>query len=139
MRAPDFRAAALVFLQHPADPLWLAGQVAVIRAVLDAGPDQRFTIERVGADRGGNRPGRRAHCAQCVVVAGIGHDDRQFRGAAAQRLAKFLEFRLRAPGYGPAQPAAKAEFLVQVPGQDLPDKTGCTEYDEVVGLPGSGH
>src|SRR5690606_14786462 len=62
-------------------------------------------------------------------------DDGQGLTQRAERLLHVFQFGGGAPGDGPTRWRRLAGGVFgQVPGQDLPDKTGCAKHDEVVGL-----
>jgi hypothetical protein len=126
-----FAGARLVALDHAADPLDFAGQVAIVGAGLGADPHQRLAMQRVGPDSGHHHTGAGAHRAQRFTVVGVGDHDRQLRGALSQRAAQRDELRFGSSGDRQPQGPAPAVLLEQVAGQDLPDEAGCAEKGQV--------
>ena len=127
-----FLRRLLVGVDHAADPLRLAGQVAVVRARLGADLDQRLAVERVRADGRDHDARVLAQPAQGVLVRGIRDQQRQLARLQAERAAQRCELRLGAPGHRPLEAVVRAELLGEVAGEDLADEARRAEDDQVV-------
>ena len=62
-------------VDHLPDPLRLAGQIAVVRTVFDAGGDQLTAILRVRADSRQHNAGVASYSPESVAVMAVGNQD----------------------------------------------------------------
>ena len=114
------RRARVVPIDQPPHPRRLAGDVDIVRAVRDAGVDQRVAVQRErprGAQHDARVGGERA---ERVGVARVGHDDARVRRARAAGLAHALEALGRAARERPSQPArrVRGEVLDGLPADE---------------------
>jgi hypothetical protein len=128
-----FPGGLLVAVDHPPDPLRLAGQVAVVRARFGTGLDQRFAVQRVRPDGRDHDPRLAAERLERNGIARIGNYDRQACRFRSERAAQPLQLLLGTAGQRPLEAVVRPELRKQVAGEDLADETRRAEDGQVEG------
>src|SRR5690606_29299270 len=117
-----------VLLNHPANPLHLSCEVAVVGAGMCAGGDQGFTIQGIRPDGGNHQAGTLAQRIQRQTVAGISNDDGRPRRVAIKLTDQAFQFFGRAPCDSPPELTA-GKMLAQILTKYAAYKAACAKYD----------
>ena len=121
----------LMLRDHLRNPLWLTGQVEVVRTGFCTHFDQGRAIQGVRANRGHQHIGQFAQFAQGLFMIRVGNNQRQLGSRLAEFGAQCFQLRLRAPGDGPAHVASHPMSLYKIARQNLPNKTAGTKQHEI--------
>ncbi len=134
-RVHDASAAArrrlAVAVDHAANPLQLAGQIAVVRAGGDTRGDQLRSVERVGSDRRADDRGPSRQRREKRLVLAVADDQRQVGGRRAESGAHRFELVATAAADRPAKRRRAAVALGQVLGDQRAGEPGRSPDDDV--------
>lgn len=122
------RSGVSVGIDHPAHPLGLPGEVAVVRPGGRDGRHQLGAIQRVGPDRRHHDPGRRRELVERNSVGRLGDDAFDI---SARPGGDDLELGGVTAGDRPTQRAVDAVARHEVPTEDLPDEAGRPVHDKI--------
>ncbi len=117
-------------LEHPRNPLRLAGQIAIVGAAVGTELHQRPAIQGIGSDRRDHRAGGGTKLAQRSLVGSIGQQQRH-RLAGPEFVTQAFQLVPRPPRHRPAQFASRRKALDQIAAQDLTDEAGGAIDDQV--------
>ena len=131
MRA-GFHGPLVMSVDHAANPLDLAGKVAVVGSRLDAGGHERRSIKCIWPHCRENNVRRAGQVFEGRIVRAVRDDGVERRGLVAETRLERVELVRTAPGNGPAKFAIAAITFQQIVGDELARETSRAEDDDVV-------